>query len=133
MRQFALAAVGLAGLFVIGGLHMGHSHANAQGTQEGDPHTFAQYVHSALKTGDLVIVTSHTSSGHVVTLVRKDQVDQLSQRMRSEPKIVKELHADCVVLGQSASENTVEKGVYESVVPFDAICMFRKPMDNDTE
>ena len=131
MRQLALVAVGLAGLVVISGLRIDHSHANAQGAQEGDPRTFAEYVHSALQTGDIVIVSDPVGGGYIVTLVRKDQVDQ--HPSRRPPQVVKEVHSDCIVLGATDAENTAEKGGYENVLPFDFISMFRKPIDNEAE
>ena len=140
MRQLALVAVGLAGLVVIGGLRIGHSHANAQGTQEGVPRTFAEYVHSAVQTGDVVIVSDPIGGAYVVTLVRKDEVDTLVRKDQVEqirsgrrPQVVREIGSDCIVLGKLNSENSVEKDGYEFVLPFHFISMFRKPIDNDTK
>ncbi len=140
MRQLALVAVGLAGLVVICGLRIGHSHANAQGTQEDVPRTFAEYVHSALQTGDLVILSDPIGGASVVTLVRKDEVDTFVRKDQVEqyrsgrrPQVVREIRSDCIVLRKMNSENSVEKGAYEDVLPFHFISRFRKPIDNDTE
>ena len=132
MRYSPLAAIGLAGLLVIGGLRLGGGQADAQQTPESGPHTFAEYAGNALKVDDVVVLNrDNVGGGYSVTLLPKESVEWTQRDKMGDT--VKEIHSDYVVFRKKARQNSFEKPIIETVVPFHAITTFNKYLDNDSE
>jgi uncharacterized protein Veg len=109
MRYSALAFIGIAALLLLGGLWPSDGLADAKEEGKDNPDTFAEYATHVFQVGDVVTLNRDDAAGHHVSLLSKEQADRYRHPSRSG--VVKEVHADYLVVKQEDQQRSFERAI----------------------